>query len=523
MRLWLHTLHMDSFTKLRTSVTVLTTITFLGLLGIVVLMWKICTDVVGLSNDQTQAIAGLTGVIAALFFANNLSKVALDPLRAVWQAVIRLSPEHRDAPVPRYDELLVGKNLAKTISTQIYRYTSPQADDGTGDRRSTNSVAAAVLEHLPLPIFICDKHLRILNANDAGIEYCQAGAGPVVGQQLFDSLLLEFATDSTLERWIAECRKNKVTSANNWERVRVNAHEGTDFRQCDLSAFYNRDDPTGIEYIIALHDRSATYKQDDDSLSFVSLAVHELRTPLTMMRGYVEALQEDLGENLDPELRGYLNKMEVSSAQLTSFVRNIMNVTKIENNQLQLNLTEESWDTVLAETVNDLQLRAQVNGKVIECTVAPNLPTLAIDRVSIYEVMANLVDNAIKYSTDTKATRIVIAATQNKNGLVETTVQDFGVGIPANVMLNLFSRFYRNHRTKTAVSGTGLGLYLCKALIGAHGGEIWAKSKEGQGTTIGFTLVPYAQLAADRKGKGEPGIVRQANGWIKNHSFYRPE
>lgn len=513
---------MDSFTKLRTSVTILTTITFLGLMGFMVVVWKVCTDVLGIGTDQAQAIAGLTGIVATLLMANNLSKVALNPLRAVWQAVIRLSPKHHDSPAPNYDNLLVGKILAETISTQIYRYASPQAGDQT-ERRPSNSVAATVLEHLPLPIFVCDKHLRILNANDAGIEYCQAGTAPVIGQQLFDSLLLEFATDSTLERWVAECRKNKVTSTNAWERVRVKAHEGNDFRQCDLTAFYNRDSPNGIEYIFTLHDRSITYGQDDDSLSFVSLAVHELRTPLTMMRGYIEALQEDLGPGLDPELLGYLNKMEASSAQLTSFVRNILNVTKIENNQLQLNLTEESWQTVLTDTVGDLQLRAQVHGKTIECTVDPDLPTLAIDRVSIYEVLANLVDNAIKYSTDPKATRIVIAAGINKDGLVETTVQDYGVGIPANVLPNLFSRFYRNHRTKTAVSGTGLGLYLCKALIGAHGGEIWAKSKDGQGTTIGFTLVPYAQLEADQRGKGEPGIVRQANGWIKNHSFYRPQ
>jgi signal transduction histidine kinase len=106
--------------------------------------------------------------------------------------------------------------------------------------------------------------------------------------------------------------------------------------------------------------------------------------------------------------------------------------------------------------------------------------------------------------------------------MIETTVHDDGAGIAASAMPNLFSKFYRSHRSATSVGGTGLGLYLCKAIIDAHEGQIWVKSKEGEGSTFGFTLLPYSQLAeVQKKTDNETGIIRHAHGWIKNHTLNR--
>lgn len=165
-----------------------------------------------------------------------------------------------------------------------------------------------------------------------------------------------------------------------------------------------------------------------------------------------------------------------------------------------------------------MRLRAQVHNKTIEVNIQPNLPTVALDRVSIQEVINNLLDNAIKYSGEAEK-QIIVSTRLNKEGLVETSVQDFGVGMPNNVVQNLFEKFYRNHRTQAQFGGSGLGLYLSKAIISAHGGQIGVTSKEGQGSTFSFTLLPYSQLADELKDNKE--ITRSAHGWIKNHSMYR--
>ena len=167
-----------------------------------------------------------------------------------------------------------------------------------------------------------------------------------------------------------------------------------------------------------------------------------------------------------------------------------------------------------------MELRAKALGKHINYNTESKLPSVAIDRVSIYEVLCNLLDNAIKYSGE--STEIELKTYKTQDGLVETTIQDHGVGIPTNVLPSLFEKFHRNFRNRSQVSGTGLGLYLSKAIINAHGGDIWVKSKEGEGTTVGFTLKPYSMLADELKsGNNKDDMVRTAHGWIKNHSLYR--
>ncbi len=256
-------------------------------------------------------------------------------------------------------------------------------------------------------------------------------------------------------------------------------------------------------------------------MSFVALAVHELRTPLTLLRGYIEVFEDELKGKVTPELEGFMSKMAVAAQQLSTFTNTILNVSRIENDQFVLKLNKEAWPAILHSTIDDLQLRAEVRGIKLELVVADNIPLIGVDHVSIYEVLSNLIDNAIKYSNGSN--RIIIKTYPTHDGLVETTVQDFGVGIPEGGITHIFDKFYRNQRSRAQIGGTGLGLFLAKAVVEAHGGHIWVNSKAGEGSTFGFTLLPYDQIAEAAKGgnTSTPGIVRSAHGWIKNHSLYR--
>ncbi len=254
-------------------------------------------------------------------------------------------------------------------------------------------------------------------------------------------------------------------------------------------------------------------------MSFIALSVHELRTPLTLLRGYIEAFEEELDGKLDPQMTDFMQKMSATAQQLTAFVNNILNVARVDDDQLELTLQEEDWPQIIDSVVANLSLRAKVRGITLEAHVAPDLPKVAVDRLSIHEVMNNLIDNAIKYSG--QSTIITVDAHMNKEGLVETTIEDHGLGISSGIMPNLFTKFYRDHRNRAQIGGTGLGLYLSKAIVTAHGGNIWVRSKEGVGSTFGFSVRPYEQLAEELKNSDNKDIVRGAHGWIKNHSLYR--
>ena len=215
-----------------------------------------------------------------------------------------------------------------------------------------------------------------------------------------------------------------------------------------------------------------------------------------------------------------MHKMKAAAQSLTAFINNMLNVSRIENDKLTLKLHEEQWPEIVKTAIGDLSLRARTRGVELITEVAPNLPTVGADRVGAYEVLCNLIDNAIKYSGGS-GKKVTIKAVVNSEGLVETTVQDHGNGIPTAVLPSLFEKFYRSHRSRNQVGGTGLGLYLSKSIVEAHGGEIWVRSKEGEGSTFGFTMVPYTKLAEEQKNGDNNDISRGAHGWIKNHSLYR--
>lgn len=462
----------------------------------------------------------IISMLMSLGIAAFATRFALQPLAYLRLALLHvLSPTTN--PAPDMTELRSGQQMITELSMQAYQLSNQQQDTSLADHRKAIIQASSIVDHMPLPLFVFNKDQLVTHASSAGIEYCGIETSGLFGKKLFEVVNLEFPSENTLEKWIEDCQNNKVTAAMQWERVRImmpgDAHQ---YKQCDITAYYNRDNPSGTEFIVTLFDRTAQYEQDEQSLSFVALAVHELRTPLTMLRGYIEVFQDELGPTLSPELQDFMRKMDAASTQLAGFVNNILNVARVEQDQLTLQLSEQNWDETLQSSVELMRLRAQVHNKELVCNLEPNLPTVAIDRMSIQEVITNLVDNAIKYSGPEEK-QIIITAHVNKEGMVETSVQDFGVGMPASVVQNLFEKFYRNHRTRAQFGGSGLGLYLSKAIITAHGGQMSVQSKEGEGSTFSFTIQPYADVADEVKNKADKDITRSAHGWIKNHSLYR--
>jgi signal transduction histidine kinase len=483
-----------------------------------VLMW-IFAEAEGLSATTAFALASLGMMVTFTITSRIASTHILQPLHVLWQAILHVSPETVNMPPPNMEKLRFGHELVLSLANRVYQFASQQDGTDLVEHRKSVLQAVNVVSRFPLPVFVFNKSLVVTNASDSALEYLDLKSPQLFGQQLFDSVNLEFPSGHTLEAWIKDCQANKVTDNAYWQRVRAILRDGKTVKQCDIAAYYNRDNESGTEFIVTLFDHTDMYSKDDQSLSFVALAVHELRTPLTMLRGYIEVFEEELEGKLDQELTDFMHKLRISADQLNSFVSNILNVVKIEENQLALHLTESKWEQVLRAGAINMQARAQVLGKTITFDIDPKLPTVAADPMTISEVINNLLDNAIKYSPDSK--EILVKSILNQDGMVETTVRDFGVGIPESVLPNLFEKFYRNHRTRNQIGGTGLGLYLIKSIVDAHGGQVWVKSKVGEGSSFTFTLEPYARLADELKNTGNTSIERHAHGWIKNHSMYR--
>jgi len=464
--------------------------------------------------------AGLLAMALTVLAMIVLSNLSLQPLEALWQAVLHISPTEQGVAAPDVNKLRIGKDLVTSLIFQIYQFADV-ANKAANEARVKNSDISQnfIAQNLPLPLFVMDASDTIIFANEMASQYIGIPVSDLVGKNVYMVLDMSFPSEDTLDNWLKGVKSKNATATGSWERVRLNVRDNHPARHFDLAAYYNRDNPDKNEVMLALFDHTKQYSQDDQAVSFIALSVHELRTPLTLLRGYIEVLEDEIDTTGNPELADFMEKMRSQAEQLMAFVNNILNVARVDDDQLQLSLESGDWPTVLKKAVADLSLRAKVRGITLHCRIAANLPAVGIDRLSIHEVINNLVDNAIKYSGGSRT--IEIESKLNKEGLVETTVQDFGLGISSSIMPNLFTKFYRDHRNRAQIGGTGLGLYLSKAIVTAHGGSLWVRSKEGEGSVFGFTLLPYDQLTAELKKSGNQEITRSAHGWIKNHSMYR--
>lgn len=483
--------------------------------------WWLGDKVLGLNGSKLIGLLVIVALVETGLFATGLGNYLMQPLKAIWLSVMHLAPEGEEVAPPKPESMRFGRELVASMMTHIYQLVNVAETTQAAAGQKTNDLHNNfVAQNLPLPLVLLDKTETIRYANEAAAQYVGMTANDMVGKNVYMVLDMSFPSEATFDQWLKTVKDKSATASTSWERVRLNVRDNHPARLFDLAAYYNRDNPEQNETMLVMFDHTKEYSQDDQAVSFIALSVHELRTPLTLLRGYIEVFEDELGHTItDPDLKSFMLKMRAQAEQLTDFVNNILNVARVDDDQLEFKLQSENWSDTLKSAVEMISLRAKIRGITLECRIARDLPPVGIDKLSIREVINNLIDNAIKYSGNSKI--IKINASVNKEGLVETTVQDFGLGIPSSVLPNLFTKFYRDHRNRAQIGGTGLGLYLSKAIITAHGGSLWVRSREGDGSTFGFTLLPYDRVAEEMKRNGEQEITRSAHGWIKNHSLYR--
>ena len=483
---------------------------------LLVAVYIVGAQLLDLSSSMLAIILAATALLLMLIITFVSTNYLSKPMDTIGRAINYVSPDKSDYAAPVLDDIRLGRELVTELSREVYSIASSAKISPLISSAPNENV---LMNSLSIPIVMMDKSQKITFINTAASKFIGKAATEIINKNMYDVFDFSFSSDDTYDSWLNQTRTNSAVASKSWSHVRLPLADPIGLKQIDMTASYSLDSANGTEITLTLYDRTLDYSKDDESISFVAIAVHELRNPVTLLRGYIDVFEEELSGKLNVELADFMIKMQVAAGQLSTFINNILNVSRVENDKLSLELSEQKWPDIIQGAINGISMRAKVHNKTIEFVAPNNLPTVGVDSVSIYEVLSNLLDNAIKYSGD-NAGKIVVSTLLTKDGLVETKIQDFGVGISSNVLPKLFEKFYRNHRTQTSVGGTGLGLYLSKAIVNAHGGNVWVDSKEGQGSTFGFTVLPYVMVANKLK-PGNNGITRNAHGWIKNHSLYR--
>ncbi len=371
-----------------------------------------------------------------------------------------------------------------------------------------------ILNSIKDGVIALDKDKRIILFNKAASAITGLRIEEVAGKHVNEVLPLTQHKQLILNQWFDESKGSDMRE-NSWEGVSFQGPEGE--MVFDVEASYVGADLNGVRMLVTFHNRTQEQQVEDMKVDFVALAAHELRTPVTIIRGYIEILEQEVGEQLDPEHREFIKRLDISASQLAGSINNILHVSNIEHGELSLNKQTANWKEIMLMACSDLDKKAKTQGKKLIVNIPDSLPKVSVDRVSITEVITNLVDNAIKYSERDKTIKVIV---RKGDKSVITEVIDEGVGIPENAMAKLFTKFYRSHRTRSSHRGTGLGLYMSRAIVEAHGGRIWVESKEGKGSTFGFEL-PIVDKDSPEGDNEDNSITRDVHGWIRSHSIYR--
>lgn len=226
-------------------------------------------------------------------------------------------------------------------------------------------------------------------------------------------------------------------------------------------------------------------EMDRQKTEFLSIAAHQLRTPITIFKGYIDMLEDKRCGHLSAEGKSVIRKMNEVAVNMTKLTDEFLDITHIELGREDFCFCSEDLNSLVSEIVAELSEQAEKKNLKIQWS--PNNTLKAdFDSGKIKHAIFNFIDNAIRYSE--KGT--IKIKTGKEDGGVVLRVEDDGVGFGREDQGKFFQKFYRGHNVKGInVNGTGLGLFVCRKFIEAHGGRIWAKSDGlGKGSEFGFWL-----------------------------------
>ncbi|HUD11403.1 MAG TPA: ATP-binding protein [Candidatus Saccharimonadia bacterium] len=458
----------------------------------------------------------LPAIILSLIFAELLAR----PVRRIHAAVQELArgnftAQFHGRSAGEFTE--IGKAL-DTVAARLQETLSESASE-TAVIEAERGKLHSVLNSMTDGVFALDHSGRIILFNKAASDITGRTIEEAAGQLAEKVMPFRSHGELVMTRWLAS-QAGTGHKIGQWQSLELYRADGQSL-YVDVQAVVLNDDPNGIAALITFHDLTKTHQLEEMKIDFVALAAHELRTPLTEIKGYLDILQNE-AKGLSKTNREFLERAMTAANQLGGLMHNLLNVSRIEHGELGYQPVPINYLEFITGIELELRESALQMHRKLNLVVPVSLPRVTGDATALREVVVNLVQNAIAH-TPPETGEITIKVSR-RHGDVETSVADNGFGIPANAIPHLFTKFFRVNEMKSTTRGTGLGLYISKSIITAHGGTIWVESTEGKGSIFTFRLplgpVAHPREPEDNTSTNTSRITRGAHGWIKDNTVH---
>ncbi len=423
---------------------------------------------------QRLLFAGLLGVLASLLFAYGVSWLTLRPLRELRGLTNALAAGDLDYRIPRRFRDELGE-ISRAIRSLADRLRERLAEATREEEQ-----LRAVLDGMAEGVLVVDERSQIVLANDRVAAFYGARP-PLQGRSVLAAL-----RDAELDELLSQAGRTDDPVTGTLELVHP-AHRSLRVQAARFPAAPAR----RLGSVAVLHDVTELARLETMRRDFVANASHELRTPLAAIRGYAETL---LGEaSLSAEQRAsYLEVIDRHARRLGTLVDDLLELSRIESGQAALELQPVDVAAVAAGLLHDCEPRLREK-RLDARNEANGAGSAWADPQAVWQILSNLLDNAIKYTEPGGRIRIRVEDDRRR---VRVAVADTGAGIPERDLARIFERFYRVDRARSrALGSTGLGLAIVKHLVQGQGGEIRVESELGRGSTFTFTLPRAAERA----------------------------
>jgi PAS domain S-box-containing protein len=337
------------------------------------------------------------------------------------------------------------------------------------------------IEALPDAVLVVDGERRIKEANGAACALTGFSAPELVGKDVADALDPRTSDGDPLwqEDWPPGATLRSVVGIPERE-VRLKRADGSDARVLVTGRYERNGNGELLGAILVARENSRGRKMSADGIEVVSTVSHELRSPLTSVRGYTSLLLNRWDRLADDQKRSMLEQVHHDAGRVTRLVTELLDISRLETGRLALRRQLVDVPALVGDVLDNVRMMEP--RLEAEVDFAPGFPSVYADPDKIQQVLTNLVENAAKYGSP-EGMRVVGAVNGEH---VSVAVADKGDGIPEPDLHRVFTKFFR--RAETRPTGSGLGLWISRGLVEAHGGHLVVESEVGRGSTFRFTL-----------------------------------
>lgn len=348
----------------------------------------------------------------------------------------------------------------------------------------------AILQGMGEGLIATDEKGKVLLVNHIGVEYLRVdNIKAALGNPIQDLYQLYAANAKDATQPLAAADRPVYIAISQGETVQdVYAFYKPDGRKAllDITATPIKLDGKVVGAISIMRDVTKEKEVDRMKTEFISLASHQLRTPLSAIKWYTEMLIAGDAGQLTPEQLEFATNVDDSTTRMIALVNALLNISRIESGRIMIDPKPTDLRELVTGIVNDLKAKTEEKQQTLIISVHDDLPKIDIDPRLISQVYLNMLTNAIKYTPKGGEVSVFIS---RKDDQVISQVTDNGYGIPKDQQGKIFEKFFRAaNAVKVETDGTGLGLYLIKAVVESSGGKIWFDSEEGKGTTFWFSI-----------------------------------